>query len=204
MEDASMSAAGALPSIRRLVTLAVVAVVVTALSGAVPAAANPAADGGKPMPLAPNEPAAVGMHCQVVLDKVRPGESSSRVLSSQCARAGQTLVAPRASVPILTIYEHLNYGGRSKTFYGSAGPCDASGYAINDVGGIPLHPSWWRTRVSSLYYGNNCIYQNGYTGFNRTGTCAHYHHNTGYVGASMNDRIVSFRVSSELRLCAWG
>jgi len=46
--------------------------------------------------------------------------------------------------------------------------------------------------------------QNGYTGFNRTGTCGHYDHNTGYVGASMNDRIVSSRVSSEFRLRAWG
>jgi hypothetical protein len=189
----------------RLRTLMVVAVIVTAISGIPAATASPATDGAMTVAARSRQrPGEAGIHCQVVLDKLRPGDTSSRVLSSRCARAGQTLVAPRASVPILTIYENLNYGGRSKTFYGGAGPCDASGYAISDVGGIPLHPSWWRTRVSSLYYGNNCIYQNGYTGFNRTGTCAHYDHNTGYVGASMNDRIVSFRVSSEFRLCAWG
>jgi hypothetical protein len=88
----------------RLRTLMVVAVIVTAISGIPAATASPATDGAMTVAARSRQrPGEAGIHCQVVLDKLRPGDTSSRVLSSRCARAGQTLVAPRASVPILTI-----------------------------------------------------------------------------------------------------
>lgn len=141
------------------------------------------------------------IHCKVVIDKLRPGETTSRVKSSECVQGDQAPAALASEIPIITYYEHINWTGSSKTVYGSAGPCDASGYAISDVG--DWWSGWWNRNISSWRYGNNCYYQNAYTGLSRTGTCAHYHGNVGYPGASMNDRISSFRVSSAFRLCAW-
>jgi hypothetical protein len=141
-----------------------------------------------------------GTHCAVVLDKVHPGETVSRVLSTTCARDATPKVA-LASIPILSIWENLNYTGASKTFYGGSGPCDAAGYIIRDVGDNGIHLAWWRTHVSSFMWGNNCSYVNAYKGGNNTGFCAMYHGNVGYVGAFMNDKIWSFHVQSAPRNC---
>jgi hypothetical protein len=102
-------------------------------------------------------------------------------------------------VPILTIYENLNYTGSSKTFYGSA-PCDAAGYFI-DVGDKGTSWGWWRTHVSSMMYGNNCKYINAYKGGNNTGFCQQYYGNVGYVGATMNDKVWSLHIQSAWRAC---
>ena len=165
------------------------------------AAATPLGAHGARAASTPAGAASVETHCAVVLEAARPGDSTSRVRSSTCLRGAKPQVAA-SSVPILTIYEHINYGGSSKTFYGGDGPCDAAGYLIRDVGGTFWVLNWWETRVSSFMWGNNCSYVNAYQGPSATGYCVHYHGNVGYVGATMNDRIVSFRVSSAFRLCA--
>ena len=143
--------------------------------------------------------AARDAHCIVVIDKVRPGETSSRVVRSACGE--QVPATTAAEVPLITYYEHLNFAGRSKTVYGSAGPCDADGYRIGNVG--DLWCLFWNVNITSFRYGSGCYYVNAYDHVNLNGTCWHYNGNTGYVGASANDTISSFRVSSALRLCAW-
>jgi hypothetical protein len=146
------------------------------------------------------EAAQPAMHCAVVLDKVHPGETASRVMSESCSTSA-TSVVPLASIPILSIWENINYTGASKTFYGGSGPCDAAGYIIRDVGDNGIHFAWWRTHVSSFMWGNNCSFVNAYKGGNNTGFCAMYHGNVGYVGAFMNDKIWSFHVQSAPRNC---
>jgi len=129
------------PRARRLATLLVMVAITTALSGVAPAAA-----GGKPMP------AAAGQHCAVVLDKLRPGQSSSRVLSQACADradASALTTAAASSTLLLVLYEHVNFGGASTKIYGAYGPCDAEGYGIRDLGS-------WRNKLSSLKGFNWC------------------------------------------------
>jgi hypothetical protein len=141
--------------------------------------------------------------CQAVIEKVRPGETYSRVKSEECVEEGQTLVAPAADIPILTVYEHINYGGRGKVFYGDQGPCDASGYRISNLGSLGLNAGWWNRNVSSFRYGSGCYYQNAYDDVVLQGYCWHFQGNVPWVGASANDTISSFRVSSAWRICGW-
>ena len=172
-----MTAARVLPPfVRRLGTLLVVAVIATALS-ALPAAANPTTDkgkpmpagvarpdGGKPMPLAGRPvPAAAAQHCVVVLDKLRPGQASSRVLSRTCADrpdAPALTKAAKASTLLIVLYEHINYGGASTRITGAYGPCDAEGYGVSAL------VSSWRNRVSSFKGFNWCNVVELYDGVN--------------------------------------
>jgi hypothetical protein len=149
---------------------------------------------------AANASAAAETHCAVLLGKAEPAaQSSSPVLASSCVSGAGTSAVALSSVPILTIYENLNYAGSSKTFYGSA-PCDSAGYFI-DVGDKGLSFGWWRTHVSSMRYGNNCAYINAYQGGKNTGFCQQYHGNVGYVGAAMNDKVWSLHIQSAWRAC---
>jgi hypothetical protein len=128
---------------RRLLLLAIALVILPTI----PAGAAPTTDGGKPMP------AAAGQHCAVVLDKLRPGQSTSRVLSRTCADRADAPVlttAAATSTLLLVLYEHINYGGASTKIYGSYGPCDAEGYGVSAL------VSSWRNRVSSLKGFNYC------------------------------------------------
>jgi hypothetical protein len=138
--------------------------------------------------------------CAVVLGKVKQGERESAVLSTSCTVGSAPEVAA-SSVPILTIWQNLNYTGRSKTFYGGDGPCDAAGYIIKDVGREQLGNFDWRKNVSSMQWGNNCSYINAYQAGLNTGFCFQYHGNVGYVGAVMNDKIWSLHVQSAPRVC---
>lgn len=182
-----MTAARAPHRVRRLTTLIVVAAIATALSGVAPAAA-----GGKPMP------AAVGQHCVVVLDKLRAGQSTSRVLSRTCAdRADASALteAAAASTLLLVLYEHVTYGGASTKIYGAYGPCDAEGYGVSAL------VSSWRNRISSLKGFNYCNVVELYDGINY----AHFLGSRGtggsrldwdWVGSYANDKtdsIITYR-----------
>ena len=130
----------------------------------VPADAAITADGGKPMPLGGTPtPAAAGQHCVVVLDKLQPGQTTSRVLSQTCAdRADAPALtkAAAASTLLLVLYEHATYGGASTRITGAYGPCDAEGYGVSAL------VSSWRNRVSSLKGFNYCNVVEIYDGIN--------------------------------------
>jgi hypothetical protein len=115
--------------------------------------AVPAAAGGKPMPLGGKPmPAGAGQHCVVVLDKLRPGQTTSRVLSRTCAdRADAPALtkAAAASTLLLVLYQDVNFGGASTRITGAYGPCDAEGYGFSNLGS-------WRNKVSSLKGFNWC------------------------------------------------
>jgi hypothetical protein len=147
------------PRARMLARLLVMAALATALSGVTPAAA-----GGKPMPLGGKPmPAAAGRHCVVVLDKLRPGQTSSRVISQTCADradAPALTMAAATSTLLLVLYEHVNYGGASTRITGAYGPCDAEGYGVSAL------VSSWRNRVSSLKGFNYCNVVEIYNGIN--------------------------------------
>ena len=147
------------PRARMLARLLVMAALATALSGVTPAAA-----GGKPMPLGGKPmPAAAGRHCVVVLDRLRPGQTSSRVISQTCADradAPALTMAAATSTLLLVLYEHVNYGGASTRITGAYGPCDAEGYGVSAL------VSSWRNRVSSLKGFNYCNVVEIYNGIN--------------------------------------
>jgi hypothetical protein len=148
---------------RALLALLTIALVVLILP-TVPADAQLTADGGKPMPLGGTPmPAAAGQHCVVVLDKLRPGQTTSRVLSQTCAEradAPALTKAAAASTLLLVLYEHVTYGGASTRITGAYGPCDAEGYGVSAL------VSSWRNRVSSLKGFNYCNVVEIYDGIN--------------------------------------
>ena len=146
---------------RALLPLLAIALVVLPT---VPAGAELTADGGKPMPLGGTPtPSAAGQHCVVVLDKLRPGQTTSRVLSQTCADrtdAPALTKAAAASTLLLVLYEHVTYGGASTRITGAYGPCDAEGYGVSAL------VSSWRNRVSSLKGFNYCNVVEIYNGIN--------------------------------------
>jgi hypothetical protein len=129
-------------------------------------------------------------NCQIVLDKLQPGETTSKVLSSQCTTANQPLVAPAASALLMTWYVNISYGGDSTTIYGKAGPCDSAGYGIGYVGDA------WNDTISSFKVWNNCNYTSAFANKNYGGACQKYNANVPFVGSALNDEISSFWVSS--------
>jgi hypothetical protein len=129
-------------------TLRVLAIAAILLGLAVTAPAQAVAT----TPAAP-KPAAASQHCVVVLDKLRPGQSTSRVLSRTCAERADAPALTRAaasSTLLLVLYEHINFGGASTRITGAYGPCDAEGYGVSAL------VSSWRNRVSSFKGFNYC------------------------------------------------
>ena len=143
--------------------------------------------------------AAASPDCQVVLDRLHPGEHESRVLLKQCARPGERLAAPTltsATVLIMTWYEHIRYGGASTRIYGVYGPCDSAGYGIHQF------DSFWNDRVSSFKVWNNCNYTRGYLNKDYGGTpCGRWYGSVDWVGWTFNDKLSSFWVASVSRGC---
>jgi hypothetical protein len=127
----------------------------------------------------------------MVVAKEKPGDTSSRVLSYECVPGNQLLAPEANSVPILIVYQDINYGGKHVIVYGKDGPCDAAGYHITgglDVGGI-----------SSIQYATACYYQRGWIPMNccfSDPNCIHFQFNTPWVGSRANDKLWEFRVTS--------
>ena len=177
-----MVAARALsPRMRRPATLLVVAILATALSSALPAAASPAAaggtpmpagvprpDGGKPMPLvAPNGPS--GTACQILIGKAAGPKHLSPVLSSECAKPGERLTAAATNTLLMVWYTGYNYSGRSTKIYGQEGPCDSGGY------GFAWVSSAWNDAIRAWKVFNSCNYSAAWEDINWGGFCKKYY-----------------------------
>jgi hypothetical protein len=148
-------------------------------------------------------------HCRIVLEKIRPGESESRVYSNDCYGSQQEMLAareiePHASTLLMTWYIDADYRGTSTYIEGHDGPCDRDGYGIRNVNGW----TWgWNDVISSFKAWNHCNFVVGYTDinygghsrtwFNGNGTYAVDALDVGNVGPDMNDKISSFRLQQQ-------
>jgi hypothetical protein len=144
--------------------------------------------------------------CRIVLEKIRPGESESRVYSRDCYDRQQEMLAakkvePFASTLLMTWYADINFGGRSTFIEGKDGPCDHSGYGIRNVDGWA---GGWNDVISSFKSWNHCNVTWGYTDINYGGLSQKWYNPYGansvdalevsWVGTPENDKISSFRV----------
>jgi hypothetical protein len=105
-----------------------------------------------------NSPYPPGEDCVIVLDELRPGEETSRVVFQKCS-TDRTELAPsawsesagiQASWRLMTWFSDWGTGGDSTEIYGTAGPCDASGYGISYVGNA------WNDRIHSWNLDSLC------------------------------------------------
>ncbi|MEU1534010.1 hypothetical protein [Streptomyces fagopyri] len=101
--------------------------------------------------------AAVDTHearnCVIVLDKLQPGQTSSRVLSRSCTTGTASAQAQPSGIQstlLMTWYADANQSGASTQIRGSSGGCDASGYGIAYVGDD------WNDRISSYKLFGTC------------------------------------------------
>ncbi len=129
-------------------------------------------------------------HCLIVLDRLHPGEQSSRVLSRHCVQANQPLVAPAGSTHLMRWWADAGYRGDFTDVDGSSGPCDSTGYGFNYVG------DGWNDRISSFQVFNNCTFTRAYSDADYGGVCQAYSGDTSYVGYALNDAISSLRIAS--------
>ncbi|MGW3139919.1 hypothetical protein [Streptomyces sp. NPDC001139] len=91
--------------------------------------------------------------CVIVLDKLQPGQTSSRILSHTCTTGAKSTQAQPSSVQstlLMTWYADANEGGASTQIRGGSGGCDASGYGIAYVGDD------WNDRISSYKLFGTC------------------------------------------------
>jgi hypothetical protein len=114
---------------------------------------------------APATAASSGVDCQILLGKTASPATPSPVLSSQCARPGQRLAAPRASTLLMVWYDGVNYGPNSTKVYGAGGPCDTGGYGISWVGAS------WNDRIRSYKVFNSCNYSAAWEHIDWRGYC---------------------------------
>jgi hypothetical protein len=150
-----------------------------------------------------------GPVCRIVLEKIRPGESESRVYSRDCYDSHKEMssakkIEPFSSTLLMTWYVDANYRGRSTFIEGKDGACDHDGYGVRNVDGWA---GGWNDVISSFKSWNHCNYVVGYTDINYGGHSQTWFNangvyevdalDVGYVGAAMNDKISSFRLSQE-------
>jgi hypothetical protein len=148
-------------------------------------------------------PVGSGPYCAIVLDKIRPGQVESRVVSNTCAETKEALAGVQAAsssdVLLMEWWLNINFGGTGAAIMGHEGPCDGAGYGIRDVGFA------WRNLISSFKSFSNCNYVVGYTGINYGGASKTFYDRNGinripatsvpWVGDLFNDVMDSFRVS---------
>lgn len=135
-------------------------------------------------------------HCQLVLDALHPGESTSRVLSQQCAQGDQQLVNPQICLThLMRWWADVNHRGAFTDVCGNFGPCDSTGYGFNYVGNS------WNDRISSFQVFNKCTYTRAYENANYSGICQAYNGDIDNVGSALNDHISSFRIASVQNHC---
>ncbi|NKZ03767.1 hypothetical protein [Actinomadura latina] len=143
---------------------------------------------------------AAATHCAYVLDRMRPGETSSRVLRQGCApseKEARGAVGAAADTLLLVMYADANYGGLTKSWYGKYGPCDTEGYGIRN-----LETTFWNIndKISSWSAGHHsCNYVNMWEDAVYQGRHAAWHNysRVPYVGSAMNDRVSSVNVHYE-------
>jgi hypothetical protein len=149
-----------------------------------------------------------GQNCVTVVARISQRAPATRVVSRRCG--GSSAAAPSLSsslsqpaafpcgtcTPLLVVYANLNYGGASNVIYGKSGPCDATGYSINQT-----VLGDWGDRISSMKWANNCVNIDGFHDLSQTGFCVHWHGNVSYVGARLNDHVYSMHVSAGVDYC---
>jgi hypothetical protein len=93
-------------------------------------------------------------HCVIVVEKLKPGQTTSNIRSQTCAsRPGSPQLQQTSALAgtlLIVLYEHHTYGGASTRIEGSDGPCDAAGYGISALN------STWRNRMTSFKTFNWC------------------------------------------------
>src|SRR5207249_4781821 len=120
-------------------------------------------------------------YCRIVIAKLQPGETTSRVLSQQCSNQPlaisstqtQLLMAtshmqplqptlplqvgcPLFSTHLMRWWADIQYSGSFTDVCGRSGPCDSSGYGFSYVGDS------WNDRISSFQVFNHCTYTRAY------------------------------------------
>ncbi|HZO73062.1 MAG TPA: hypothetical protein VFB60_12745 [Ktedonobacteraceae bacterium] len=105
----------------------------------------------------------VAKRCAVVLAPLQPGEHTSRVLSSQCVQGNQSLATSLTNTLLITVFVGANFSGNSIQFLGGTGPCDLSGYRIDQM------PSGFNNGISSYLVFHNCIHVRSFDGPDETG-----------------------------------
>lgn len=130
---------------------------------------------------------ASGLHCVVVLDKLKPGQHTSPVVSRFC---GSTARTSKAYALLMTTYWDADYGGNSTQYFGRSGGCDSDGYGIPAVG----YPD--NTNISSFKTDNNCNYTNLWQEAFYYGKGQMYPNTYAvpYIGDTMNDNVGSIRL----------
>lgn len=129
-------------------------------------------------------------HCVIVLDKIRPGETTSRVRAHECA-VGKLPRIAASSTLLMTWYQYTSFGGESTRIEGYDGPCDSSGYGISDVGAGWWGGSWWDNRISSFKVYNHCNWTTYFTNVNYGGDGSASRGSERDVGDLVDNRISS-------------
>jgi hypothetical protein len=132
-----------------------------------------------------------GRYCAVVVDKARSRHQHSRVVSRSCADSPQaaSLRSAKADNTLLvTVYQDINYGGAQTSIYGRGGPCDSSGYTLNDTSGANSAVNG----ISSYRLFSSCNKSSIFTGTDRSGTGSSVlSGDQAYVGDAWNDNVNS-------------
>jgi hypothetical protein len=145
----------------------------------------------------PSGPSASTRQCGYVLDRIKPGETSSDVLRQACSSSEDALVSElgvQSNTLLIALYSDANYGGFVYNFWGAFGPCDSAGYGIRNLAGE------FNDRISSWQIGSSsCSGVYMYTDAFYSGQMAYWHWYTQvpYVGDAMNDRISSIHINYE-------
>lgn len=167
-------------------TLRRAAVVVAAVTGLVmPVAPSPAlaAPKGNESP-----------YCAMVIEKLKPGERTSKVVHEATCGADRAAVKSQLGLAasgtlLMTWCENINcYLGWGTDIYGNDGPCDGQGYGISYVG-------WgFNDAISAFLVYNSCDNTWAFDHENYGGDMQSYYGNVMWVGYYMNDRISSFKI----------
>lgn len=141
--------------------------------------------------------------CGVLLAKVQPGETSSKVLKEACSssRAGMAqALGVQDQVILLTLFEDADYGGTAVNWLGADGPCDSAGYAIPNLHRNNPWATSMDDKISSWQQGTAfCNYVNFWSDPYYSGKHVAWPHYTSvnYVGDYINDQTSSISVHYE-------
>jgi hypothetical protein len=144
-------------------------------------------------------------NCQVLLGKAKSAAEGSPIISMECARDGEHLVAPASSTLLAIAFEGYNFGGGSLRINGSDGPCDRAGYGFRNVGQIynpGTNPGYWNDRIRSWRVFNQCDYSSAFVDQDFGGYCREYKGPVADASA-MDGMITSMWLSSCCPAQAW-
>lgn len=134
-------------------------------------------------------------YCMVVIDKLKPGQSASRVESRSCADSptASAVRVPAEDVALATFFENEDFdeGGYYTTVVGHDGTCDKSGYGLTDMTGVELAVNG----ITSYYVWGNCTASRLYTDTYYGGTQSPvFYGDVANVGQVFNDNFYSMKL----------